>query len=324
MKLQQLRYISEVYKNNLNVTATAERVFTSQPGISKQIKLLEEELGIDIFIRGGKQLVGVSPGGKEIIRISGEILEKVNDIRKVSEEYHDQEHGELSIATTHTQARYALPKGIQAFINQYPKIRLTIHQGTPSQIAELVSRGSVDLAIATEATELFDNLVKLPCYHWNRSVIVPDGHPLCLSKHLTLEEIARYPIVTYTYGFTGRSKLDHAFETAGIRPQLALTAVDADVIKTYVRLGLGIGVIARMAYEPGVDADLVALDASHLFAPSTTKILIRRETYLRNFLIDFIEMVAPHLTRDVLSQALLIKERHQLDELFGNITLPMH
>ncbi|MEY4684541.1 MAG: hypothetical protein RLZ25_1000 [Pseudomonadota bacterium] len=324
MKLQQLRYIREVYQNNLNVTATAERVYTSQPGISKQIKLLEEELGIDIFIRGGKQLVGVTPGGKEIIRVSEEILGKVNDIRKIAEDYHDQDIGELSIATTHTQARYALPKSIQLFINKYPKIRLTIHQGTPSQIAELVSKGSVDLAIATEATDLFDNLVKLPCYHWNRSVIIPHGHPLSQTRSLTLEEIARFPIVTYTSGFTGRSKLDQAFESAGIRPQLALTAVDADVIKTYVRLGLGIGVIARMASDAKVDVDLLALDASHLFAPSTTKILIRRETYLRNFLSDFIEIVAPHLTRDVVTQALLLKERHQSEELFGNISLPMH
>lgn len=324
MKLQQLRYIREVYQNNLNVTATAERVYTSQPGISKQIKLLEEELGIDIFIRGGKQLVGVTPGGKEIIRVSEEILGKVNDIRKIAEDYHDQDIGELSIATTHTQARYALPKSIQLFINKYPKIRLTIHQGTPSQIAELVSKGSVDLAIATEATDLFDNLVKLPCYHWNRSVIIPHGHPLSQTRSLTLEEIARFPIVTYTSGFTGRSKLDQAFESAGIRPQLALTAVDADVIKTYVRLGLGIGVIARMAFDAKVDVDLLALDASHLFAPSTTKILIRRETYLRNFLSDFIEIVAPHLTRDVVTQALLLKERHQSEELFGNISLPMH
>ncbi len=324
MKLQQLRYIREVYLNHLNVTATAERLYTSQPGISKQIKLLEEELGIDIFIRGGKQLVGVTPGGEEIIRASGEILGKVDNIRRIAEEHLDPEVGELSIATTHTQARYALPKDIQRFIKKYPKIRLTIHQGTPSQIAELVSKGCVDLAIATETSDLFDNLVKLPCYHWNRSVIVPHEHPLCQTGSLTLEAIAHYPIVTYTSGFTGRTEFDHAFESAGLRPQLALTAVDADVIKTYVRLGLGIGVIARMAYDTQIDFDLLALDASHLFAQSTTKILIRRETYLRKFLSDFIEIVAPHLTRDVVSQALVMKERHPPEELFGNIHLPVH
>ena len=323
MKLQQLRYIWEVYQNNLNITTTAERVFTSQPGISKQIKLLEDDLGVDIFIRGGKQLVGVTPGGQEIIRVSKEILERVSDIRRIADEYHDQERGELSIATTHTQARYALPKGIETFIHKYPKIRLTIHQGTPNQIAEMVSKGSVDLAIATEATDLFDNLVKLPCYHWNRSIIVPHNHPLLQTELLTLEEIARYPIVTYTHGFTGRSKLDQAFESAGILPQISLTAVDADVIKTYVRLGLGIGIIAHMAFQNEIDSDLHPLDASHLFSPSTTKILIRRDVYLRHFLMDFIEIIAPHLTRDLVSQARLIKERHQWEELFGKIALPM-
>jgi LysR family cys regulon transcriptional activator len=324
MKLQQLRYIQEVFQNDLNVSATAERLFTSQPGISKQIRLLEEELGIDIFVRGGKQFVGVTPGGEQVLKLSGEILGKVNDIRKIAEEYHNREIGELSIATTHSQARYALPRAVQQFMQKYPCIRLTIHQGTPAQIAEQVSKGQVDLAIATEGTDLFENLTKLPCYQWNRSVIVPHGHPLTQAKSLTLEAIAAYPIVTYTFGFTGRSQLDQAFEAAGIRPQVALTAVDADVIKTYVRLGLGVGIIAHMAHDPKTDHDLVPLEAAHLFAPSTTKIVIRRETYLRTFLYDFIEIVAPHLTRDIVDQSLKIREKQHWDELFGNIELPVH
>lgn len=324
MKLQQLRYIREVIQNDLNVSATAERLFTSQPGISKQIRLLEEELGIDIFVRGGKQFVGVTPGGEQVLKLSGEILSKVNDIRKIAEEYHNREIGELSIATTHSQARYALPRAVQQFMQKYPSIRLTIHQGTPAQIAELVSKGHVDLAIATEGTDLFENLTKLPCYQWNRSVIVPHGHPLTQLERLTLDDIARYPIATYTFGFTGRSQLDQAFEAAGIRPQVALTAVDADVIKTYVRLGLGIGIVAHMAHDSVTDADLVPLEAAHLFAPSTTKIVIRRETYLRTFLYDFIEIVAPHLTREVVDQALLVREKHQWEELFGKIVLPVH
>lgn len=324
MKLQQLRYIREVIQNDLNVSATAERLFTSQPGISKQIRLLEEELGIDIFVRGGKQFVGVTPGGEQVLKLSGEILSKVNDIRKIAEEYHNREIGELSIATTHSQARYALPRAVQQFMQKYPSIRLTIHQGTPAQIAELVSKGHVDLAIATKGTDLFENLTKLPCYQWNRSVIVPHGHPLTQLERLTLDDIARYPIATYTFGFTGRSQLDQAFEAAGIRPQVALTAVDADVIKTYVRLGLGIGIVAHMAHDSVTDADLVPLEAAHLFAPSTTKIVIRRETYLRTFLYDFIEIVAPHLTREVVDQALLVREKHQWEELFGKIVLPVH
>jgi LysR family cys regulon transcriptional activator len=324
MKLQQLRYIREVFQNDLNVSATAERLFTSQPGISKQIRLLEEELGIDIFVRGGKQFVGVTPGGEQVLRLSGEILSKVNDIRKIAEEYHNREIGELSIATTHSQARYALPKVVQKFMQKYPNIRLTIHQGTPAQIAEQVSKGQVDIAIATEGTDLFENLTKLPCYQWNRSVIVPHGHPLTQVSELTLEDIARYPIVTYTFGFTGRSQLDQAFEAAGIRPQVALTAVDADVIKTYVRLGLGVGIVAHMAHDPQADGDLVPLEAAHLFASSTTKIVIRRETYLRTFLYDFIEIVAPHLTRVIVDRGLEIREKQQWDELFGSIVLPVH
>lgn len=324
MKLQQLRYIREVFQTDLNVSATAERLFTSQPGISKQIRLLEEELGIDIFVRGGKQFVGVTPGGEQVLKLSGEILSKVNDIRKIAEEYHNREIGELSIATTHSQARYALPKVVQKFMQKYPNIRLTIHQGTPAQIAEQVSKGQVDIAIATEGADLFENLTKLPCYQWNRSVIVPHGHPLTQVNELTLEDIARYPIVTYTFGFTGRSQLDQAFEAAGIRPQVALTAVDADVIKTYVRLGLGVGIVAHMAHDPQADGDLVPLEAAHLFASSTTKIVIRRETYLRTFLYDFIEIVAPHLTRDIVDRALEIREKQQWDELFGSIVLPVH
>lgn len=323
MKLQQLRYIHEVFQNDLNVSATAERLYTSQPGISKQIRLLEEELGIDIFIRGGKQFVGVTPGGELILNLSQEILGKVSDIRKIAQEYHERDVGELSIATTHSQARYALPNVIKRFMEKYPNIRLTIHQGTPTQIAELVSKGLVDLAIATEGTDLFENLAKLPCYQWNRSVIVPHGHPLTETKNLTLEAIAKFPIITYTFGFTGRSQLDQAFEREGIKPQVALTAVDADVIKTYVRLGLGAGIIAHMAHDPQTDKDLVALEAAHLFAPSTTKIVIRRDAYIRSFLYDFIEIVAPHLTRDIVDQALQVREKSQWDELFGTLHLPV-
>ncbi len=323
MKLQQLRYIREVFQNDLNVSATAERLYTSQPGISKQIRLLEEELGIDIFIRGGKQFVGVTPGGEHVLRLSADILSRVSDIRKIAQEYHDREVGELSIATTHSQARYALPKVIKRFMEKYPNIRLTIHQGTPTQIAELVSKGNVDLAIATEGTDLFENLAKLPCYQWNRSVIVPHGHPLTEIQDLTLKDIAQFPIITYTFGFTGRSQLDQAFEKAGIKPQVALTAVDADVIKTYVRLGLGVGIVAHMAHDPLTDGDLVPVEAAHLFQPSTTKIVIRREAYLRSFLYDFIEIVAPHLTREIVDQGIQIREKHQWDELFGNLKLPI-
>lgn len=324
MKLQQLRYIWEVAQNELNVTATADSLYTSQPGISKQIRLLEEELGIDIFARNGKQFAAITPGGVKIIAIAGQILAKVRDIRQIADEYLNNESGELSIATTHTQARYALPAVIQQFMARYPGIKLTISQGTPAQIAEQVSRGQVDLGIATEGTDLFENLIILPCYQWNRSVLVPRGHALAERTRLTLAELAEYPLITYTFGFTGRSQLDLAFQKAGLHPQLALTAVDADVIKTYVRLGLGIGIVAHIAYEPVADADLVALEAGHLFNPSITKVVLRRDMYLREFLYDFIKMFAPHLSHELIDEGMKVREKHDWDALFGAIELPFH
>jgi len=324
MKLQQLRYIWEVAQNELNVTATADSLYTSQPGISKQIRLLEEELGIDIFARNGKQFAAITPGGVKIIAIAGQILAKVRDIRQIADEYLNNESGELSIATTHTQARYALPAVIQQFMARYPGIKLTISQGTPAQIAEQVSRGQVDLGIATEGTDLFENLIILPCYQWNRSVLAPRGHALAERTRLTLEELAEYPLITYTFGFTGRSQLDLAFQKAGLHPQLTLTAVDADVIKTYVRLGLGIGIVAHMAYEPVADADLVALEAGHLFNPSVTKVVLRRDMYLREFLYDFIKMFAPHLSHELIDEGMKVREKHDWDALFGAIELPYH
>lgn len=324
MKLQQLRYIWEVAQHDLNVSATAERLYTSQPGISKQIKLLEEELGIPIFARSGKHLTEITAAGKRIIEIAGQILDRTQDIKSIAQEYVDNKVGTLSIATTHTQARYALPSVVREFMAMYPAIKLHMHQGTPVQIAEMASRGAVDMAIATEALELFDNLIMLPCYEWNRAVLVPYGHPLLDCAPLSLQELAKYPIVTYVFGFTGRSQLDRAFEEHHLRPQLALTAVDADVIKTYVRLGLGVGIVARMAYDPSADGDLVALDAGHLFGRSITKIGLRRDMFLRGFIYDFIGLFAPHLTRSLIDEALGLRDRLELEALFRNVSLPVH
>lgn len=324
MKLQQLRYIWEVSQHELNVSATADSLYTSQPGISKQIRLLEDELGVPVFARNGKHLTELTAAGKEIVAIAGEILGKVQDIRNIAQEHRENKVGALSIATTHTQARYALPPVIKEFMRRYPGIKLNINQGTPMQISEQASRGMVDMAIATEAMELFENLVMLPVYQWNRCVLVPQGHPLTRKDPLTLQDVADYPIVTYTFGFTGRSQLDRAFEKAGLHPRLALTAVDADVIKTYVRLELGVGIVARMAYDPVVDADLVPLDASHLFEPSTTKIVLRRDMFIRGFIYDFIRIFAPHLTREVVDQAMELREKRDVDALFRNIELPLH
>jgi LysR family transcriptional regulator, cys regulon transcriptional activator len=324
MKLQQLRYIWEVAHHDLNVSATAQSLYTSQPGISKQIRLLEDELGVEIFSRSGKHLTRVTPAGEAILKTAGEILRKVESIKQVAQEYSNEKKGSLSLATTHTQARYALPKVIENFINRYPDVSLHMHQGTPMQISEMAADGTVDFAIATEALELFSDLVMMPCYRWNRCIVVPKDHPLCQVSELSLEEVAKHPIVTYVFGFTGRSKLDEAFIDRGLAPKVVFTAADADVIKTYVRLGLGIGIIAKMAYDDVLDPDLTALDASHLFKSSTTKIGFRRGTFLRGFMYEFIETFAPHLTRDIVREAYECHSRSELEELFKSVELPTY
>ncbi|WP_049721704.1 HTH-type transcriptional regulator CysB [Gilvimarinus polysaccharolyticus] len=324
MKLQQLRYIWEVAHHDLNVSATAQSLYTSQPGISKQVRLLEDELGVEVFSRSGKHLTRITPAGEAILKTAGEILRKVESIKQVAQEFSNERKGSLSIATTHTQARYALPRVIKEFIGQYPDVSLHMHQGTPMQISEMAADGTVDFAIATEALELFSDLVMMPCYRWNRCIVVPRNHPLTQLSELTLEDIAQHPIVTYVFGFTGRSKLDEAFINKGLAPRVVFTAADADVIKTYVRLGLGIGIIAKMAFDETVDNDLVALDVDHLFAASITKIGFRRGTFIRGFMFDFIQQFAPHLTREVVNQAYSCHSRAELDELFANMHLPSY
>ena len=322
MKLQQLRYIWEVAHHELNVSLTAQSLYTSQPGISKQIRLLEDELGVEIFSRSGKHLTRVTPAGQAILAIAGEILRKTESIRQVALEYTDQKRGHLSIATTHTQARYRLPAVIEKFTAQYPEVALHMHQGSPQQISEMASDGNVDFAIATEGMEHFSDLIMLPCYHWNRSVVVPRSHPLAIRSKITLEDVAQFPLVTYVFGFTGRSKLDEAFKSRGLTPKVVFTATDADVIKTYVRLGIGIGIIAHMAYEPEVDKDLVAIDASHLFESSTTQIGFRKGTFMRGFMYDFVKAFAPHLTRDRIDEAVQAHTRGELEKVFEDVELP--
>ena len=304
MKLQQLRYLCEVANQDLNLSRAAKKLHTSQPGISRQIQLLENELGVEIFIRNGKRMASITPPGQTIVDIAEKILREENNLRSVGQEFTDKDVGSLTVATTHTQARYALPPTIRQFTTRYPKIKLTIRQGNPTQISKLVTSGEADVAIATEAIEFFHELVMLPCYQWNRCIITPPEHPLLSLREVSLEAIVKYPIITYDFAFTGRSKINQAFEARGLVPNVVLTALDADVIKTYVELGLGIGIVAQMAFDPNRDKHLRSIDAGHLFESSTTRIGIRKNSYLRGYVLDFIQMFSPQLNRTTVKKAM--------------------
>ena len=305
MKIQQLRSLSEVARRNLSVSAAAEALFTSQPGISKQIKALEEELGIELFTRHGKRLTALTEPGRAVLAIAERILAEAANMKRSGEEFANEKLGSLTIATTHTQARYALPKAVAAFKRRYPDVQLVIHQGNPTQICEMVLRGEADFAVATEQIALYPELVSLPCYQWNRCVVVPARHALAKVQPLTLEAVAKYPIVTYDFAFANRSLVEKAFEQRGLKPKVVLTALDADVIKTYVELGLGVGIMAGMAFNARRDQGLKALDASHLFESSTTRLGIKRGAYLRRYAYEFIELFVPHLPRSIVEPTVM-------------------
>jgi len=305
MKIQQLRFLSEISRQDLSVSAAAEALHTSQPGVSRQIRHLEEELGVEIFARHGKRLTALTEPGRAVLAIAERILAEAANMKRAGEEFANEKLGTLTIATTHTQARYALPKAVAAFKRRYPDVQLVIHQGNPTQICEMVLRGEAEFAIATEQIALYPELVSLPCYQWNRCVVVPSRHPLAKVKPLTLEAVANYPIVTYDFAFANRSLVEKAFEQRGLKPKVVLTALDADVIKTYVELGLGVGIMAAMAFNAKRDQGLKALDASHLFESSTTRLGIKRGAYLRRYAYEFIELFAPHLPRSIVEPAVM-------------------
>ncbi len=304
MNLQQLRYTHEVAQRGLNVTEAAAALFTSQPGVSKQIRLLEEELGVDIFVRQGRRLTGVTEPGQQILSIIGTVLAELSNLRQVGEDYSQADTGTLTIATTHTQARYALPPIIQAFRARYPKVRLELHQGNPAQISEWLLAGQADIAIATELVADHGELVMLPCQQWNRCVIAPPGHPILAESPLTLEAISRHPIITYDTAFSGRSQINKAFAARHLTPNVVLTAIDADIIKTYVGLGLGIGIVASMAFDAATDTGLRAIDAAHLFESSLTRIGLRRHAWLREYAFVFVSLFAPHLSPELVKKSL--------------------
>jgi len=304
MKLHQLRYVREIVQQGLNISQAAEALHTSQSGVSKQIQLLEDELNLHIFQRSGKRVVGLTESGKIIANLAERALREVENIKLVSEEFSQKEAGVLTVATTHTQARYRLPIAVKAFMEKYPEVRLHIHQGTPNQVAEQVAGGEADIGVATELISGNDKLVSLPCYQWNRVVVAPHNHPILLDKPLTLEKISLYPLITYDFSITGGSLVGRVFNQAGLYPNVVLTAIDADVIKTYVNLGLGIGLMANLAYDAERDVNLGMLDASHLFPPSTTYLGIRRDAYLRGYMFEFIKLLAPNFDRKAVEAAL--------------------
>ena len=304
MKLQQLRYLREVAKRDLNLSEAAEALHTSQPGISKQIRQLEDELGVVILVRNGKRVVDVTEPGRAILGIAERILQDADNLRQVAREFRDQAAGTLTIATTHTQARYSLPKVVSAFKRRYPKVRLTLKQGSPPQLAEMVLAGEADIAIATEALDQYPKLLALAGYQWRHCVVALAKHPLLKEQRITLEMLAQFPIITYDPAFAGRSHIDDAFRAQGLAPDIVLSAVDSDVIKTYVELGLGIGIIAAVAFDEKRDLLLRAADIGHLFGTMTTRIAVRRGTTLRGFAYDFMELFSPRLTRAVVDATL--------------------
>ena len=304
MNLIQLRYVREIVRQNLSISNASDALHTSQSGVSRQVQLLEEELKLQIFQRNGKRLVGITEPGKIIVNLAERVLRELENIKKVGHEFTQKDKGTLTIATTHTQARYFLPPAVKQFMRDYPDVALTIHQGNPTQVAEQVVSGEADIGIATESISTYQNLLCLPCYQWNRCIVAPEGHPLLDDVPLTLEKIVRYPLITYDFAFTGGSLVKRVFNQAGLEPNIVLTAIDADVIKTYVSLGLGIGLLATMAYNPERDTNLCMLDASHLFPASTTYLGLRRDAFLRDYVYDFIHILVPELNRHKVLAAL--------------------
>ncbi|HJV85509.1 MAG TPA: CysB family HTH-type transcriptional regulator [Noviherbaspirillum sp.] len=313
MNLHQLRFVREAVRQNFNLTEAAKALYTSQPGVSKAIIELEEELGVDIFTRHGKRIRGLTEPGRAVLRSVELIMQEIDGLKRIGKEFAAQDTGSFTIATTHTQARYALPKVVQAFTQKYPKVRLSLLQGSPKQVAEMVLKDQADMAIATESITSVDGLISVPCYQWEHVVVVPHDHPLLKSKAVTLEEIATYPLITYDSAFTGRAKIDHAFAIRELKPDILLEAIDADVIKTYVELGMGVGIIAGMAFDAERDKGLEAISVGHLFGSNVSRVALKQGAYLRSYVYSFIELLSPTLSRKLIEQLMSgAKESYEL------------
>ena len=308
MNLHQFRFVQEAVRRNLNLTEAARALHTSQPGVSKAIIELEEELGIEIFARHGKRLKRVTEPGQHVLKSIELILREVGNLKRIGEQFSAEDSGTLSIATTHTQARYVLPEPVAKLRQAYPKVNVSLHQGSPEQVARMLIDEVAEIGIATEALAGYAELVTLPCYEWQHVLVLPMGHPLCLKEHLTLEDIAQEPLITYHPSYTGRTKIDQAFANLKLEPRIALEAIDSDVIKTYVRLGLGVGIAAEMAVRDvmadGDKSELVVLPAGHLFGQNVTRVAFKRGAYLRNFVYKFAELLSDRLSRDLVAKAM--------------------
>jgi LysR family cys regulon transcriptional activator len=304
MNFQQLRSIREAARRGYNLTEVANVLFTSQPGVSRQIRELEEELGVEIFERNGKRLTGLTEPGKGILQIVERLLLEAENLRQASQEYSGEKTGTLAVATTHTQARYVLPGVVQAFRSAFPEVRIALQQSSPEHIAEWVMSGKADVGIATEGLSQFEDLVSFPCYSWSHVIVVPEEHPLATRSSVSLQDLAAHPLITYDVGFTGRSHIDEAFRQAGLSTDIVLTAMDSDVLQQYVSLGLGVGIVASMAAEHNLASGLRAISAAHLFAPNVTRLAVRRGAYLRSYIYEFILQFAPELRRADIEMAL--------------------
>ena len=305
MNLQQLRFVQEAVRRNLNLTETARALFTSQPGVSKAILELEEELGVDIFTRYGKRLKRVTEPGQHVLRSVDVILREVANLKRIGEEFSKQDAGTLSIATTHTQARYFLPGPVAQLRQRFPKVQVVLHQGVPEQVVRMLLDDVADIGLATEALALNDQLVSMPCHEWQHVMVVPADHVLASEERPTLRQLAQHPLVLYHPTVTGRTRINGAFERAQLMPFVALEAIDSDVIKTYVRLGLGVGIVTELAMQnTAVDADLVARPLGHLFGSNVTRVAFKRGAYLRQFVLAFAEMLSPHLSAALIEKAM--------------------
>jgi LysR family cys regulon transcriptional activator len=308
LNFQQLRSVRETVRQGFNLTLVAEALHTSQPGVSRQLKELEDELGIELFVRAGRRLLGLTPPGQAMLPIIERLLQEADNLKRAGADFAQSDRGLLTVAATHTQARYALPTAVRDFRGSHPQVTLHLQQGSPRQIAQLVLDGQADLGIATEALADYPGLVALPCYRWTHVVVVTPGHPLAAlaasGQPLTLARLAQFPLITYESGYTGRSHIDEAFGREGLKADVVLSAMDADVIKTYVELGIGVGIIASVAFDDVRDAHLVAVEARHLFATNTTRVAIKRGAYLPGYVFDFICTFAPTLTPELVQRAL--------------------